>query len=109
PWRLTERAPVVVTCLAPSQHDQRRSRAALDDLVRMEARPRLADDVLRFLEHRSRRIGVAPNVLSLAATVEWRTADVRLVLGGDVERGDETAYSGWRGILATLEKRKLPA
>lgn len=27
PWRLTERAPVVVTCLAPSQHDQRRRAA----------------------------------------------------------------------------------
>ena len=37
-WQPAERAPVTITCLAPSQHDQRRSRAALDRLVRMEAR-----------------------------------------------------------------------
>jgi hypothetical protein len=105
-WHPTERAPSV-TCLAPSQHDQRRSRAALDGLVRMEARgPRLAEEVARFLDRRSRRVGAPPNVLSLAATIDWRTADLRLVLGGDVERGDGSEHSGWRGILATLDRRK---
>ncbi|HEX4419307.1 MAG TPA: hypothetical protein VH165_15450, partial [Kofleriaceae bacterium] len=105
-WQPTERAPAV-TCLAPSQHDQRRSRAALDRLVRMEARgPRLADGVARFLDRSSKRIGAPPNVLSLAAAIEWRAAALRLVLGGDVERGDGSEHSGWRGILTTLDRRK---
>jgi len=107
-WRLTERAPVVVTCLAPSQHDLLLSRGALDKLVRMELGPKLADETLRFLKKKSRKIGGLPNVLSLAATVDWRAADVRLVLGGDVERGDGSEHSGWRGILTTLARRKAP-
>lgn len=107
-WPLTARAPVVVTCLAPSQHDLLLSHRALDKLVRMEPGPRLADEALRFLKNESRKLGAPPNVLSLAATVEWRTADVRLLLGGDVERGDGSEHSGWRGILTTLARRKPP-
>jgi Metallo-beta-lactamase superfamily len=109
PWPVSPRAQVRVTCLAPSQHDLRRSLAALDGLVRMApGSPKLSNEILRFLGNKSRKVGVVPNVLSLAATVEWRAADVRLVLGGDVERGDQSGYSGWRGILATLKKRKTP-
>lgn len=105
-WHPGVRAPRV-TCLAPSQHDQRRAAASLDGLVRLDAPgPQLAEEIQRFFDGRSRRIGAVPNVLSLAATVAWRAADLRLVLGGDVERGDGTEYSGWRGILATLDRRK---
>lgn len=105
-WAVTERAPTV-TCLAPSQHDQRRSRAALDGLVRMETRrSKLAEEVTRFLDRRSRKIGAVPNVLSLAAAIEWPAAKLRIVLGGDVERGDGSDHSGWRGILTTLNRRK---
>ena len=105
-WQPAEGAPTI-TCLAPSQHDQRRSQAVLDGLVRMETRgPRLADVVAGFLNRQSKKIGRTPNILSLAAVLEWRAAaDVRLVLGGDVERGDGSDHSGWRGILTTLDRR----
>lgn len=107
PWRLSPRAPITVTCLAPSQHDQRRSLAALDELIRMEeGSPKLVDAIVRFLEKKAKAIGAKPNVLSLAATVEWSAADLRIVLGGDVEKGDGTDYSGWRGILTTLDRRR---
>lgn len=105
-WSPADRAQVV-TCLAPSQHDQRLSRRALDRLVKMEARrPKLADEVTRFLDRRTSKVGAPPNVLSLAAVLEWPATDLRLVLGGDVELGDGSDHSGWRGILTILDRRK---
>ncbi len=105
-WSPADRAQMV-TCLAPSQHDQLLSRRALDSLVKMETRrPKLAEEVTRFLDRRSRKVGAPPNVLSLAASLEWPAADLRIVLGGDVELGDGSNHSGWRGILTTLDRRK---
>lgn len=99
-------APVRISCLAPSQHDQLRNRATLDGLIQADARgPRLADQVTRFFDHASRGLGRPPNVLSLAAAIEWTTANIRILLNGDVERGDGSSNSGWNGILSTLEKR----
>jgi len=73
----------------------------------MEAsRPKLAEEVTRFLDRRSGKVGAPPNVLSLAAVLEWSAADLRIVLGGDVELGDGSNHSGWCGILTTLDRRK---
>jgi Metallo-beta-lactamase superfamily len=55
-WSPAAHAPSV-TCLAPSQHDQRRSSRALDRLVRMEARgPKLAEEIANFLDRWSARL-----------------------------------------------------
>jgi hypothetical protein len=106
PWSPGGADPVRVECLAPSQHDQRRAGAQLDDLVTVDVRGvRLAENIERFFNRATRKLGAPPNVLSLAASVSWDEADVRVVLGGDVERGDGTEWSGWRGILSTLTRR----
>lgn len=106
PWPNREGSRVQINCLAPSQYDQLRVRKALDALVRMSARgPKLEEQVQRFFDRSSRRLGQPANVLSLAVALEWPDADLRIVLGGDVGCGDGTQGSGWQGILATLDRR----
>lgn len=99
-------SPSRITCLAPSSHDRRRVQAKLDGLVRYDGTAlRMADAVEDFFARRTRKVGSLPNILSLATAVDWKAADVRILLGGDVENGDGSLSSGWKGILASLEKR----
>ena len=45
------------------------------------------------------------NVLSLALAVRWQGH--RIVLGGDVDNGNRSPHSGWKGILAHAERTGL--
>lgn len=90
-----------VWCLAPTPADQVRVRRHLRRLVR-----RSVDDVAVSAEIRQflrgqRRLGDRPNLLSLALAICW--GDRRVVLGGDLERG-QSAQFGWTGVVALLQE-----
>jgi beta-lactamase superfamily II metal-dependent hydrolase len=90
-----------VWCLAPTPADQVRVRRHLGRLVR-----RSGDDVAVSAETRQflrgqRRLGDRPNLLSLALAICW--GDRRVVLGGDLERGESPRF-GWTGVVALLRE-----
>jgi len=99
-----ETGPYAVHCLAPTQHDQVRNRRHLDDLLEWDgSKLTLPDRITQFLGGRHRGLATRPNVLSVALAIEW--GSVRVVLGGDVEAGDGTDESGWRGVVSLLRRR----
>jgi len=98
-------APYVLTCLGPSTHDQVKARAAIEAVVvgLHDGAAKAPDRVRDFLSGAASSPGAArPNVLSLALSLSW--GDARLLLCGDLENGDGSPYSGWRGILRVLER-----
>lgn len=105
PWP-PDRATVgyEVTPVAPTRYDRRRellrTRAIIENV---EGAPRLSHLLYEYLVGRRSSLGAKANVLSVALSVTW--GEARLLLSGDVERGDGTPQSGWRGVVAQMEER----
>lgn len=94
----------VIHCLAPTARDQLRNRRHLDALLQWDGSQfELSEKVDSFLNGLRRSLGTRPNVLSVALAIEWGT--VKVVLGGDVEAGDGSKESGWRGVVSLLKRR----
>lgn len=94
---------IEVRNLAPTQHDQQRGWRLFEKLVALgDGDPELSARVVRYLTRQRKNLGDHPNLASLALSVQW--AGTRLLLGGDVERGDKSEHSGWRGIVGLLEE-----
>ena len=88
--------------LAPPDGDLRDLEKELQGLVEAEGNQLvLSKKLMDYLTGQSRRRHRQANALSLAITLEWD--DVRVVLGGDVERG-KGDRRGWRGVLHHLRQ-----
>lgn len=92
-----------VRCLAPTPYDVDRARRLLEHCTAyiVGERRRISPRFERFLAGKS-SLGDAPNVLSVALAIGW--GQVRIVLGGDVEKGTAKPFSGWKGVLSLLDK-----
>jgi len=92
-----------VRCIAPTPWDVERANKLLKHCTEyiVGERRRISRRFERFLSG-DVSLGDAPNVLSVALAVRW--GDVRIVLGGDVERGCAKPFSGWKGVLRLLDK-----
>lgn len=98
-----ERAAYEVRSLAPTQHDQRSVREKLEGLFeRAGTRYEIAGWLRKYFEG-SGPLRDRPNRLSLALSITWQGQ--RVLLGGDVEAGDASPHSGWKGVLSKLERR----
>ncbi|WP_437916373.1 MBL fold metallo-hydrolase [Sorangium sp. So ce302] len=104
-WKPDPSADYEVQSIAPTNHDQR----AHDDWVEglfdiAEGRVRVDEKIVSWLLGEG-TLTDAPNGLSLALSVSWR--DRRLLLGGDVENGTGSPFSGWPGILQHLARPEV--
>ena len=98
----TRAADYQVHLLAPPDGDLRVLGRELERLMGSEAGlPALDRSVVEYLTGRSRRRHRNANALSLALTIEL--GNVRVLLGGDVERG-RTGRRGWQGVLHHLRE-----
>lgn len=90
-----------VECLAPLSHDVHRSRRFLRNIVEWRGPEReLSARFVDYLIGEGERPGDAPNLVSLALLIKFRR--FKVLLGGDVENGDGSEFSGWRGIQRRL-------
>lgn len=91
-----------VVALAPTPYDEARAFARARELVeRARGRVRLTAQAEAWFSG-ERPLGDLPNMVSIGLVIELGAR--RIVLGGDIENGDGTPHSGWRGVLAQLAR-----
>jgi hypothetical protein len=91
-----------VNCVAPTQHDLTATTVRLRRILSGGPHdPMLARRVHDFMTGRLRSLGESGNPLSLAVSVK-SGASIKFLLAGDVENGDGSSRSGWRGVLRQL-------
>ncbi|MEZ4299069.1 MAG: hypothetical protein R3B70_29235 [Polyangiaceae bacterium] len=106
PWPVVP-GDYAVQPIAPSQVDAAACQLDLNRMItREEGKGWTVSAAGQRLLDGARSLGDRPNRLSIALSVTWRNR--RVLLAGDVENGlASQRYSGWKGILAKLQKRKL--
>lgn len=93
-----------LTCIAPVSHDWQAALRAIERaLVDLgDGRVELAEKIVAAIKGENVRVGGHPNQVSLALQLEW--GSFKLLLAGDVEKGDASEKSGWRGVLGELRE-----
>ena len=100
PWR---RSDYEVHCVAPAQYDLSQFALRLQGLIDMgQGSIRLSRRLMDVLDGTRRSLGEPGNPLSLAVVLKWGTVGV--LLSGDVENGDGSPRSGWRGAMRYLDR-----
>lgn len=89
-----------IVSIAPTSHDAQRMQAQFDKLIDVrEHGGELSERMLAFLQG-DRRWSDHPNAVSLGIVIRW--GEVKLLLGGDIERGTRHVASGWKGVIRRL-------
>lgn len=89
-----------VHALAPTEYDKERAARAWNRRLLQD--PVALRTWLGEVVAGTRRIGDAPNVISLAICIE--VGGHRILLGGDVLAGTASPKSGWKGVRRLLER-----
>ena len=104
PWPPGE-ATYHVDCIAPTDAEQQRLDEALEHLIAFEGDRFELGEKFKAQLVGERPADDAPNLLSLAVAVRWN--GWRILLAGDVENGDSSPFSGWKGVLDCLQQDQL--
>ncbi|WP_224361245.1 MBL fold metallo-hydrolase [Hyalangium versicolor] len=92
-----------VQCLAPTSYDQGRVRKLWQRIIDTGplGEPKLAGFAGKLLRGEA-KLPLAANVLSLALAIRWKNR--KLLLAGDVENGNRSPHSGWKGAIAHADR-----
>jgi hypothetical protein len=90
-----------VRSLAPTHFDRDRVRIVWQKIVEHRGGRFILSRRFERLMNGETKLGDAPNAVSLAVVVEWTGRKV--LLAGDVENGNRSPKSGWKGVLRLLD------